>query len=649
MTMSRCYFCVLYFLLIPYLNLKAKELVIEKNSNKKLYTSDFLHSYVEKHIDVAFDSIPSINEEWKPVDGPVLSGGFGQVYWYKIKIKNHASNQVLVLRDGTIDFIDVFFVKDSNTIHQISSGDHRPFRTREIKVFDFVYKLPVDTFDCYIRIKNGTDFKSCLYISSFENSVERFQTSNLLWGGYIGILFVLIFYNFFIYLSTKEKAILWYVFYLIMLIISSTGVKGIAFQYLWPDNAFMNSFIPSFTSIYLIFMILFVNALLQIKKYDYKAFSLLKGFVCIYLVSILLNVIEFTHVWLIIQLSSTLLSVYLFLLGFKFHFKGQAVAKYFLFTWSLHLLLIILFVFQVKGYMPYNSFLINGLFFGSALEATLLSIVIGYKIKVLRLQKEAAENREILKQQEQHIFLREQAHEIQNPICYVSNYVGVLNRNFLFINKLLFLYKDLMQSSNDMDLKKQEIIKFESKINLNKVRKELFDGLNSFQVAIKRVENISKNFLTYDSKKEALDVNKILKDTLTIISLDLKDSVSIYLDLKQLSLLHGFSVQLEQVFINLLKNSAEAIKQKETLKDEHIIVRTSQDLDKICVEITDTGVGMSLDTQKKMFRNNFTTKSTGKGLGMGLCKRFIEDHSGTINITSKLGEGTTISIYFQTI
>ena len=104
--------------------------------------------------------------------------------------------------------------------------------------------------------------------------------------------------------------------------------------------------------------------------------------------------------------------------------------------------------------------------------------------------------------------------------------------------------------------------------------------------------------------------------------------------------------------MNLLKNALEAIQEKVLLKEEYVIVKTSQSHHQICIEISDSGVGMSADTQQKIFSDDFTTKAKGKGkgkgVGMGLCKRIIEDHCGTIEVFSVLGKGTKVSIYLDT-
>ena len=630
------------FFLIPCLGLIAqdRELVIEQNHIGKIEIVEYVSMFSEVGSERDTDLIPPKTDEWLLLDNSLLSGGSAKTYWFKMKIKNDAQNQYLVIEDGSIDYLDVYFVKDSKFIRHIALGDLRSFKEREVKVPDFVYLLPQDSFDCFIRIENNVDFKTSLFVSSFYYVIERFQHSNLLWGAYLGILFVLIVYNFFIYLSTNEKAILWYVFYLFFLILSTSGLKGFAFQYLWQDKAYINFFLPSFTSMCLILIILFVCSLLQIRKYEHKAFIVLKGFIALYILTIILNFIEFTEVWLIIQLSSTLLSLYLFVLAFKIHLKGQPIAKYFLLTWSLHLILIVLFVLQVKGYISYNSFLSNGLFFGSAIEATLLSLVVGYKIRMLRVQKEAAEEREITRQEEQRSFLVEQAHEIKNPIHLAASYVGVLARNLGYYNDLLAHYKQLGKEGVDVEKKREEIEKFEDVIKIELVKKELLDGVNSVEMAFNRIKDIANNYNLDPELNQSTDVNKCIRDTLLIFRKESLDTIEIIEELGEIPEIFSYKGKLNQVIINLIKNAIEAIEEKPVLKNEFIFISTRFQSEKLIIRIKDTGVGMSEELKGKVFNKFYTTKAGGTGLGLGVCKKIIENHKGCIHIESEIGKGT---------
>ena len=135
------------FFLIPCLGLIAqdRELVIEQNHIGKIEIVEYVSMFSEVGSERDTDLIPPKTDEWLLLDNSLLSGGSAKTYWFKMKIKNDAQNQYLVIEDGSIDYLDVFFVKDSNILHRISSGDQRPFKKREVKIPDFVYLLPHQT------------------------------------------------------------------------------------------------------------------------------------------------------------------------------------------------------------------------------------------------------------------------------------------------------------------------------------------------------------------------------------------------------------------------------------------------------------------------------------------------------------------------
>lgn len=99
--------------------------------------------------------------------------------------------------------------------------------------------------------------------------------------------------------------------------------------------------------------------------------------------------------------------------------------------------------------------------------------------------------------------------------------------------------------------------------------------------------------------------------------------------------------QLVQVFNNLLKNAIQAIPDD---RDGEIQVNLQDSNDEIIIEITDNGIGIVKDIQDKLFVPNFTTKSTGMGLGLAIAKNIIELSGGTISFTTAVGESTTFTI-----
>ena len=97
--------------------------------------------------------------------------------------------------------------------------------------------------------------------------------------------------------------------------------------------------------------------------------------------------------------------------------------------------------------------------------------------------------------------------------------------------------------------------------------------------------------------------------------------------------------QLKQVFLNILKNSIEAMP-----NGGKIIINIKQQEDQAFIQIIDEGVGISQERLKKLGEPFYTTKEKGTGLGLMVCYRIIEKHNGSINYESKLDEGTTVNI-----
>ncbi|HZG74000.1 MAG TPA: ATP-binding protein [Chondromyces sp.] len=100
--------------------------------------------------------------------------------------------------------------------------------------------------------------------------------------------------------------------------------------------------------------------------------------------------------------------------------------------------------------------------------------------------------------------------------------------------------------------------------------------------------------------------------------------------------------QIKQLLMNLIQNAIEATTDPST--QEIIISLENMHDDSFLIEVTDKGSGMSQERQKRLFEPFYTTKEKGTGLGLMMCKRIIENHNGTIEINSQLGEGTTVRI-----
>lgn len=162
----------------------------------------------------------------------------------------------------------------------------------------------------------------------------------------------------------------------------------------------------------------------------------------------------------------------------------------------------------------------------------------------------------------------------------------------------------------------------------------------------RRINEILSALLSFsrpsEIKKEENNIIEILEESLNLISIQSnKYKIKITRDYPNTPLLlNSDKAQLKQLFLNILLNSAQAM----NLGGELKIEVHPKDNHKILITVTDTGEGIPEDKLDNIFDPFFTTKSGGTGLGLSICYGIIESHKGEIEVKSKVGQGTTISI-----
>lgn len=164
-----------------------------------------------------------------------------------------------------------------------------------------------------------------------------------------------------------------------------------------------------------------------------------------------------------------------------------------------------------------------------------------------------------------------------------------------------------------------------------------------------RCKEIVKDLLEFarqtESRMEPTDINRAIERGLSLlVNQALFHNICIVKELDpDLPLISGNPGQLNQAFMNIILNAAEAMSGRGTLT-----VRTSRppENEVVRVEFTDTGCGIPEEIISRIFDPFFTTKEVGKGTGLGLSMsyRIVEDHNGRIEAKSRVGEGTTFTI-----
>ena len=99
--------------------------------------------------------------------------------------------------------------------------------------------------------------------------------------------------------------------------------------------------------------------------------------------------------------------------------------------------------------------------------------------------------------------------------------------------------------------------------------------------------------------------------------------------------------QMVQVFNNLIKNAIQAIPEE---REGEISISLTEEAKEVTITVSDNGAGIDAEIQDKLFIPNFTTKSTGMGLGLAIAKNIIEISGGSITFSTAIDEGTTFTV-----
>lgn len=242
------------------------------------------------------------------------------------------------------------------------------------------------------------------------------------------------------------------------------------------------------------------------------------------------------------------------------------------------------------------------------------------------------------------------AHEINNPVGFVSSNLNTLTDYLSMFQILMTLVKKL-QPDADIEAQKAlitEIHQFYAQHDFDFISEDVTPLIEESVEGLARVSEIVKGlkvFSRIDSdEKQWFDLNHCLNTTLTMVNNKLKYICKVEKQFADLPRVYFNVGKLTQVFTNLLINAGQAI--EATGKQGVITVHTYLQGKQVIVDITDTGCGISEENLEKLFNPFFTTKPEGQGTGLGLSITYgiIQEHGGSIEVTSKEGEGSRFII-----
>jgi two-component system NtrC family sensor kinase len=245
------------------------------------------------------------------------------------------------------------------------------------------------------------------------------------------------------------------------------------------------------------------------------------------------------------------------------------------------------------------------------------------------------------------------AHQLNTPLAFshnnVSMVIDALNsfRTPLKVaGKLVSLVRDTDADSVNLNVAKSraQIAEIdEDDLDVEMPVEMLGDTLRGIEQMRELVENL-RDFTRLDRSKTAeFDINKGLHNVVYIARSVIPTHIEVVEDYGSLPKIECNASQLNQVFLNLINNAAQAI----VTEQGTVTVRSYMEGNRIRVDVTDTGTGIAPDILPHIFENYYTTKtaSEGTGLGLPIARSIVQEHGGELTVSTEPGKGSTFSVF----
>jgi signal transduction histidine kinase len=669
------------------------ELEIMNISSSLLIFEDKSHNLSLKEV---------ITKEFSPTKSSVPNFGVSKsVFWIKIAINNTSKQKDLILdlSTPTLDKVEFYYPDSINHYRSILMGENLPFNKRKYKDPHYLMdvSIPIEkTYTYYLKISSNDGIQLPMKLGTKNVIYNQIKNRDILSGIYFGIMLVMIFYNLFVFFSVRDTSYLYYVVYILFVLLTQTILQGYPFQYLWNNSPnFAQYSIFLFPSLVGIAGMVFMNVFLKVKSYIntfYKISFLLSA---IYIIPLIAPFFGWYKLgYQILNINAGIVSVFILVTSIIVLRKGYQPAKYFLVAWTIFLVGVFIFILTDVGVLPYNNFTRYTMQIGSAIETILLSFALAARINVYKREKEESQLKtmEVLKEnekiiREQNIVLEHKveertselnktlsnlkltqsklvdaekmsslgqltagiAHEINNPINFVSSNIKPLREDIVDINTIMNKYEELLttvnikEKLNEIEQLKKELDFEYLKTELNTIVDGIEDGASRTKEIVSGLRNFSR--LDEDELKEA-NINHGLDSTLILIKNKLK-GIRVNRGFEDIPNIECYPGKLNQLFMNVIDNAISAIHKKDMDNSQgEITIKTSADEKYLSISVKDNGIGIDNKKIDKIFEPFFTTNDVGEGTGLGLsiAHTIVEAHNGEIGVKSEKNRGTEMVI-----
>lgn len=634
--------------------------------------------------------------------------------WVAFSIQNlsNRSHYLLDIAYPLLDDVELYDVDGTGQLRSLAHlGSFQAFKHRTYQSTNYIFDLHLkstETKQYFLRVKSSEQIILPIAVGKPDIVWERLWKENILLGLFLGVVLIMAIYNFFLFLSVRDSAYLYYVLYISFLGLTQLGIVGFNFQFLWPNSPEWESIsVVLFACLSSIAVLFFSNQFLNLRANAPIIRKMLFVLLVLFVISFLLMIFGYHQfAFELMQITTSLETAVLFVASLYVLKKNYLPARYFFIAWFILLIGALIFLLKDYGILPYNLFTSNSFRLASIIEMALLSFALASRINILKKEKEMSQAKELATSLENERLIREQnvvleqkveertselmeaneslqatlthlketqsqlveaekmaslgqltagvAHEINNPINFVTSNVAPLKRD---INMIWDTLEEVEHLAFNQDLslseKKSRIQAYKEEIDIEYLKTEvdfllkgMSDGANRTAEIVKSLRIFSR--VDEDTLKFA-DINEGLESTMVILNSLIQQGIEVKKNYGDLPLIECYAGKLNQVFLNVLTNAIYAINKKFVNKPGGVLKLNTgieEDQSFIFISIEDNGIGIPANIREKIFEPFFTTKDVGEGTGLGMSIAYntIAKHNGKIVVNSIIGEGTIFKL-----